>query len=262
MNSNPTAATTVVLCPGCNTMFRAHQDQLQRKSGLVRCGQCSLVFNANNTPAVVAAANTETEASDRVAVAAADLQSDPIQDLAPQPNASEVALNPWQTVPVPPSRWKSFSLLLLSLLLLTGLLLQMIYHWRGDLALLFPTTQPWLQQACTLVDCELPLPRLDKLVSIEDSDLQADATNPRVMVLSALIRNRAPFTQAYPSVELTLTNEQGETVTRRVLAPRDYLGKRAEPEDGFDAASEMPFKLYLEAGKLPVTGYRLYLFYP
>ena len=260
MNSNPTAATTVVLCPGCNTMFRAHQDQLQRKSGLVRCGQCSLVFNANNTPAVVAAANAE--ASDSVAVAAADLQSDSIQDLAPQANASEVALNPWQTVPVPPSRWKSFSLLLLSLLLLTGLLLQMIYHWRGDLALLFPSTQPWLQQACALVDCELPLPRLDKLVSIEDSDLQADATNPRVMVLSALIRNRAPFTQAYPSVELTLTNEQGETVTRRVLAPRDYLGKRADPEDGFDAASEMPFKLYLEAGKLPVTGYRLYLFFP
>jgi predicted Zn finger-like uncharacterized protein len=81
MNSNPTTATTVVLCPGCNTMFRAHQDQLQRKSGLVRCGQCSLVFNANNTPAVVAAAHTE--ASDSVAVAAADLQSDPIQDLAP-----------------------------------------------------------------------------------------------------------------------------------------------------------------------------------
>ena len=146
--------------------------------------------------------------------------------------------------------------------LLAGLLLQMIYHWRGDLALLLPSTRPWLQQACALVDCELPLPRLDKLVSIEDSDLQADATNPRVMVLSALIRNRAPFTQAYPSVELTLTNEQGETVTRRVLAPRDYLGKRADPEDGFDAASEMPFKLYLEAGKLPVTGYRLYLFYP
>lgn len=235
--------TRVVLCPGCSTLFRAHQDQLQRKSGLVRCGQCSLVFNANSTDQVAPIMQEATSS-------------------AVQPPAAGAQVNPWQQVPAQPSRWKPLVLLLLSLLLLVSLLLQMIYHWRGDLALLLPSTRPWLQQACALVDCELPLPRLDKLVSIEDSDLQADATNPRVMVLSALIRNRAPFTQAYPSVELTLTNEQGETVTRRVLAPRDYLGKRADPEDGFDAASEMPFKLYLEAGKLPVTGYRLYLFYP
>lgn len=36
-------------CPECHTTFRVAQDQLERRSGLVRCGYCRAVFNAFDT---------------------------------------------------------------------------------------------------------------------------------------------------------------------------------------------------------------------
>ena len=33
-------------CPECGTVFRVTSEQLRRKAGKVRCGQCQAVFNA------------------------------------------------------------------------------------------------------------------------------------------------------------------------------------------------------------------------
>jgi len=81
------------------------------------------------------------------------------------------------------------------------------------------------------------------------------------MVLTATLRNRAGFSQAFPALELTLTNAQDQTVARRVLTPPDYAAKGVRLESGFAAASELQVRLYIEAPALRPTGYRLYLFY-
>jgi hypothetical protein len=148
------------------------------------------------------------------------------------------------------------------LLLLLTLLAQAAYHYRSAIVVLFPETKPYASALCANLGCELPLPRRIEMLSIEASDLQADTTNPNVMVLSATIKNRAVFNQQHPLLELTLTDAQDQPVVRRVLAPRDYLGKALNAQAGLPANTEIAVKVFIEGSQVKATGYRLYLFYP
>ena len=149
-----------------------------------------------------------------------------------------------------------------ALLLLFALLAQAAYQYRSAIILLFPETKPYAARLCANLGCDLPLPRRVELMSIEASDLQADTTNPNVMVLSATLKNRAIFNQQHPSLELTLTDAQDQQVVRRVLTPQDYLGKTVNTQAGFGANSEIAIKVFIEGSQVKATGYRLYLFYP
>jgi hypothetical protein len=135
------------------------------------------------------------------------------------------------------------------------------YRYRGEIAVLLPEAKPLIHRICAELDCDVPLPRRAELLGIESSDLQADNTLPSVMVLTATLRNRAGFIQAFPALELTLTNAQDQMVARRVLMPRDYAPQGTRPEPGFAAGSELQIRVHIEAAALKPTGYRLYLFY-
>jgi predicted Zn finger-like uncharacterized protein len=148
----------------------------------------------------------------------------------------------------------------LSLLLI--LLTQAAYYYRSVIVVLFPEAKPYAAALCATLGCELPLPRRIELISIEASDLQADTTNPNIMVLSATLKNRAIFDQQLPLLELTLTDAQDQAVVRRVLAPQDYIGKAANTRAGFAANSEIAIKVFIEGSQVKATGYRLYLFFP
>jgi predicted Zn finger-like uncharacterized protein len=156
------------------------------------------------------------------------------------------------------SRWAWIPATLLLLILLA----QAAYHYRGAIALVFPEIRPYAAALCATLGCELPLPRRVELTSIEASDLQADTTNPNVMVLSATLKNRAIFNQQHPMLELTLTDPQDRAVVRRVLAPRDYLGKAVDTQTAWAANTEIAIKVFIEGSQVNATGYRLYLFYP
>jgi predicted Zn finger-like uncharacterized protein len=159
----------------------------------------------------------------------------------------------------PARRWPW---LLGSLLLLLMLLAQAAYHFRSAITLLFPETKPYAVTLCASLGCELTLPRRIEMMSIEASDLQADTTNPNVMVLSATLKNRAIFNQQHPLLELTLTDAQDQPVVRRVLAPHDYLAEAVNTQTGFAANTEIAIKVFIEGSDVKATGYRLYLFYP
>jgi hypothetical protein len=148
-----------------------------------------------------------------------------------------------------------------ALLLLLTLLAQAAYQYRSTIIVLFPEAKPYAAALCASLGCDLPLPRRIELMSIEASDLQADTTNPNVMVLSATLKNRAIFNQQHPMLELTLTDVQDQPVVRRVLAPQDYLGKAVGTQAGFGANTEIAIKVFIEGSQIKAIGYRLYLFY-
>ena len=152
--------------------------------------------------------------------------------------------------------------LLGALVLLLVLLAQAAYHYRSAIIVLFPEAKPYAAALCETLGCDLPLPRRIELISIEASDLQADTTNPNIMVLSATLKNRAIFDQQLPLLELTLTDVQDQAVVRRVLVPPDYIGKAANTQAGFAANTEIAIKVFIEGSQVKATGYRLYLFYP
>lgn len=172
---------------------------------------------------------------------------------------------------VPPLREKrrvSIGWSLVAAALAIALLAQAAFYFRGAVALLWPASKPAIQRLCAQLGCEVPLPRRAELMSIESSDLQLDRANPKILVLSATVRNRAAFPQGYPYLELTLTNDGNEPLARRVLQPADYLNRAPNADEGLPScmgglpSCEFQVKVTFEAPSLNASGYRLYLFYP
>jgi predicted Zn finger-like uncharacterized protein len=265
----------ITYCPACRTHFRVRVEQLAARAGQVRCGKCGQAFNAldhlieENAPAQeLGAIPTETAAAGSApepaevaldipleAASPAMFETEPVSAGSAYDFGPAAAAGPGQ----PRRRWPWLAG---AFLLLALLLVQAAYQYRGAIVLLVPETKPYAAALCATLGCELPLPRRVELMSIEASDLQADTTNPNVMVLSATLKNRAVFNQQHPLLELTLTDAQDQPVVRRVLAPQEYVGKAANAQIGFAANSEISIKVFIESSQVKATGYRLYLFYP
>jgi predicted Zn finger-like uncharacterized protein len=235
-------------CPNCGTAFRVTEQQLGVREGRVRCGRCDTLFDANAT-------------------LSSDPVSRPLPDRTGPPTSGSMAVllgtdkdRTFDFGPPPPHPLRRLWWMG-SVLLLLALILQGAYRYRGEIAVLLPETKPLLERLCVELGCDVPLPRRAELLSIESSDLQADGNNSSVMVLTATLRNRAAFVQAFPAMELSLTSAEGQTVARRVLSPREYVPQPARVDAGFAAGSELQIRVYIEAAALKPTGYRLYLFY-
>ncbi len=211
---------------------------------------------------------------DGTAMVEAELEPDPESDdiQNESPPAPEVALiadsepeevvfpEAWSAVaapPPPPRRWPWITGVLLLLVLTIG---QLLFVFRIELGVLLPELRPALVAGCDLLGCVLAHPRKPEMLSIETSDL-APADGDRLL-FTATLKNRAPFDQEYPHLELTLTDTRDAAMVRKVLAPADYLSPSLSIRAGFVARSDIPVKLTLEALGVPAVGYRLYLFYP
>ena len=144
------------------------------------------------------------------------------------------------------------------LLLLAG---QAAYFYRVELASRMPATRPYLEQACGWIGCAVLLPHNADLLKIEASDLEADTEHPSQVTLASTVSNRASYRQAYPLLELTLTNHADQAVARRVFAPSEYLAAGSNIKGGMAANSEVAVRLSLDLGDLNAVGYRLYVFY-
>ena len=151
---------------------------------------------------------------------------------------------------------------LATVLLILGLSGQAIFYFRSELAVAFPAAAPLLKTVSVALGSHLPLPRKTDLVSIETSDLQTDAARGNLLVLNATLRNRAPYAQDYPSLELSLTDTQDVAIARRIFSPPDYLPPKLAAEKAFPANADIPVRLWIEARELSPAGYRLYVFYP
>ena len=248
----------VTRCPACATAFRAQQDQLSARNGRVRCGKCATVFDGvANLVEEGAAAEPSPQLGLFEAGAApgrAPARQSAQDDDEPLPEFLEDT--------APRARYHvAWGLgALVALALLAG---QLAHYYRTELATLVPELRPALAEGCRTLDCELRLPRRPDLLSIESSDLQADKRRESLIVLNAVIRNRAPFAQEHPALELTLTDASDQPVVRRVLRPADYLARPPEAlAPGIAPGGESVLRVHFDTGGARATGYRLYLFYP
>lgn len=160
----------------------------------------------------------------------------------------------WQRTPV------RLALGLLALLLLLGLAAQAAHHFRHQLAAQWPATQPWLQRYCAAVGCSIdPLHRIES-VSIESSALNAAerADAPGALQLVVTLQNRGPLAVAMPALDLSLTDTNGELVSRRSLLPIDFEAVQPLLQPGV----ETPLRLSLAVTGGKVSGYTVEVFYP
>jgi hypothetical protein len=141
-------------------------------------------------------------------------------------------------------------------------LLQWVYVFRGELYRGYPALRPTLSAACAQIGCVIGPGRQAQFLSIEWSDLQPDPVHPEWLALGATLKNRAGFSQAYPHLELTLTDHRDQPLARRVFAPDNYIPDAAARTTGLTANAEQSLRLLIDAGSIGASGYRLHVFYP
>lgn len=286
-------------CPTCNTRFKVSDEQLEVHQGLVRCGRCQAVFNAteylqDEQPSPQLDLSMAEEAGPQLPADEPPVDESPSETIAAtpedaEPNLAEEARYEWrdpelqddgaaQTVtlaqaisveedanalPAETAKKKLvWPWLVGSLLLVLVLLAQAAYFFRVELAANQPGLKPALVSFCQLLQCSVPLPQNASMMSIESSDLEAEPGQASVISLIALLRNHAPYAQAYPQLELTLTDAQEKPLARRTFLPAEYLKPGENKEQGLAANRELSVVLNLDTTDLKASGYRLLLFYP
>jgi len=292
--------TMFTRCPSCETTFRVHHHQIEARNGRVRCGRCAVVFDARLALISEAGAPGEQPQAHEAPPTAAEVSLQDAMPEATAPGIDGPPSAPFSQPPFsepmrgargaatrppvqedeavsyvvddgefdfgPQRRRRAIVAAALwgtaALGLALALALQAAFHFRSDIAAQAPELRGWLGRACETLGCDLPLPGRASLVTIETSEMQPDVEAPGVLALSAVLRNRAAFAQRQPWLELTLTDAQDRAIARRVLAPRDHLGQRAEFEPEFPAGAEQSLRLLLDVDTLPARGYRLLVFYP
>jgi predicted Zn finger-like uncharacterized protein len=139
---------------------------------------------------------------------------------------------------------------------------QAAYFFRSHIVSSYPEVRPYFSAACEWLSCTLPWNRDDNALKVESSDLIEEIGKPGRFLLTATISNRAKTVQDYPYIELTLSDTNNQTLTRRVLHPRDYLGRPVRRGEGMAPGRESSLNLSLEASNNRAAGYHLLLFYP
>ncbi len=276
----------ITSCPECETQFLLNKAHLKAHRGKVQCGYCEHIFNAKNrlteisddiTGAEECQASLEHTNQEATSEAADDdtyheslpereveivdgptyigefssTVTEPItiEDLAVDPKFSrkKIKLNLW------------FSLA--SFLLLVLVALQTVYFMRTKLAAEHPQFKPLLVKTCTFLNCEIGLPKDIDFFVIDDSGMQENENYQGVINFSSSLINNANHAQAYPNIELTLTNAEDQPVLRRLIKPSEYLIANTKTDNGMRAHEEIRIKLAINASDIAVAGYRVLLVY-
>lgn len=276
---------SITHCPSCQTQFFVTEEQLNKHHGQVRCGQCLHVFDAreqfvpldeasdtNSTPAPINTAQTADPAT--TSFDTAELKAKfASSSYTSNGNVFIVDDQPYNPDNPPPKATKKSTLkplagkssnvlkLLFALVLLLTAIIQSIYFLRNDLAIYYPSIKPYLVKICQPLTCSIDLPKKIELIVIDDSDMQEDKTYAGLMRLSSTLINQAAFNQAFPNVEVTLTDVEDKPKLRRIFKPNEYLPEHTDIANGIAAGEEIKIKLAITTSDIAVAGYRVFVTY-
>lgn len=253
-------------CPFCNTRFKIADAQLEAQLGMVRCGHCQQTFDAR-TGFVSDQPHPQLElpmpdAQLPTLDAPASPPASTLPVLQPMTLAEQVVIAEGEGISEYRPEYRPWPWAIAAVLLAMLLVAQSAYFFRVELAARMPGLKPALVGSCRILRCTVPLPQKTDLMAIESSELEADPAHENQINLNALLRNRAPFAQAFPNLELTLNDSQDKPLARRILRPADYLPPQENEATGMLPNHELNLRLHLYIDDLRPVGYRLALFYP
>jgi predicted Zn finger-like uncharacterized protein len=157
-------------------------------------------------------------------------------------------------------RTRRIVLLAASALLLLALCAQTVATFRNVLAAHFPGTRPVLVATCAVFGCKVELPAQIDTLSVETGELQSLGGN--AFSYTTLLRNPGTLAQAWPHIELALTDANDKPLVRRVFTPAQYLPPGVAAAKGFGPRSEQAVKLFFELNQIKASGYHIAIFYP
>ena len=227
-------------CPTCATTFRLAREQLEVANGMVRCGKCITVFDANEQWAT-AEADSKIEKTDR----AEDAERLPVlTTLLHNEFGSSIDNSVDNSVDkqtgTGTSSEKAGRLFFKLLVIVLGALLlaaQYSYFFSRELSQV-ESWRPAINNFCHYLGCKIdPYRDLDKL-AIRQFIVHSHPVQPGALTVDLIIENRAPFAQPYPSIAIRFEDLQNQLIARRTFSARQYL-------------SENPNSLVLQSNSIP-----------
>ncbi|MCC4599249.1 DUF3426 domain-containing protein [Xanthomonas melonis] len=91
--------------------------------------------------------------------------------------------------------------------------------------------RPLASAACAVMRCSLPAWREPAALTLLNRDVRPLHGMPGVLQIQASFRNDARWAQAWPWLQLSLSDADGRVIGTRVLAPQDYLGQVPPGQD-------------------------------
>lgn len=238
----------VTACPVCATSFLVKPEQLSAHRGDVRCGKCGHVFNA----------------LERLGEPPQEIQ--PVVEIqntkSPTPASVSDTKLPAKLPSLRKRRGQLWIMATLAVVLLLLAIAQSIYYFRTPIASQWPALKPYLVKACAHIGCSVNLPQDITQLAIDDSDLQEDAEHQGLIKLTTTLINHAPFAQAYPLLELTLTDVDDQPLLRRAFTPAEYLPAGTNIDNGIAPGEEIHIKLALTTTDTVAAGYRVFITFP
>lgn len=286
-------------CPACGTTFRVVSDQLKLQNGLVKCGHCGVVFDgiehmrylnsitssgSTSVHPVVAEQGEDTAPHDHNRQDAPEKLDD--SKSAPQ-SPTEIESYVLPSFMLPDKKYSVAFRLLWGFFVLTaglGLLLQITYWYRHEIVAFSDPRMPEIRtlilrscQALPLeIDCTIKLPRHIERLKVSAAEV-IETNTPGLYSLRLSLRNESQLPQAYPALDMTLSDARNSIVTRKILLPEQYLaniqgsnvgtarlilqGLAGQDEQSFI----LPIKIESEVNEsVPgrVAGYLVEIFYP
>jgi predicted Zn finger-like uncharacterized protein len=183
----------ITRCPECATAFRLASAQLDMADGMVRCGKCMAVFDAENN--------------------------------VPLPVVTALLHNEFTRPPVPEKQPPTGRRLTTAMVVVLGALLlagQYSYFFSRELSQISTYRQP-LRQFCNLLGCQIdPFRDLNQL-SIKRFIVRPDPNQPIALAVDLIIENSAAFDQPYPKLFIRFEDLQNELVAQRIFSAQQYL---------------------------------------
>ncbi len=178
-------------CTHCGAVFRVKMKELTVAQGKLRCGECDAIFNAMDTlTTTLPKKKLENEAT---------VEDEIIDPDVLTPQYSRVA------------RKSINSLHILAVLSLLSLLVfQMLYHHNR-----------WFTQE---------LERNPEQVQMISRNIISHPNDNGVLLISASIESKSEQAQPYPYIEVTLLDNEENTIALRRFKPREYLQQYSENE--------------------------------
>jgi len=157
-------------------------------------------------------------------------------------------------------RARKIALVAGAIALLVLLVMQGTLSFRNALAARFPAAKPVLVSSCAVFGCRVELPAQIDSLAIETGELTT--LGGGVYSFTTELRNTAATAQAWPSLELALTDANDKPLVRRVFGPTDYLAATTVRANGIAPRTEQAIKLHFRVDDLKPSGYHIAVFYP
>ncbi len=212
-------------CPECQSTFRITPAQIKAREGLVRCGRCRAVFQAEQHLVRRLPAGTAPEPSRAKTRERDGERKRRKRTRETTARADQAELFPFARPPdAARLRRRRVAWSALAALLVLALAGQIVFLNSIALAR-HPELAPWLESYCEWLGCALKPPPDVARIELETSI----APHPRfvnALRIRADLVNRADHPQPLPRMEVTLTDSEGRVLARRVFSSAHYLPPR------------------------------------